>query len=164
MSRKYESCCWFFVGFFLGGWGGSILFLVLSFPKIKVFLLDMEITWIISSLPHSLLGVTFLRKEAHLSQNTTVYILLHCVPLSFGRKNRHKMKGFFTIDAIKPKQKCWSTHFPMLKGQNFPKVLKKSENPNYYSSGKNMKFRDRETWSSICSRTYQLRKLQTFMY
>lgn len=52
----------------------------------------------------------------------------------------------------------------MLKIQNFHKVLKKSMNPNYYSNGKNMEFRDREIWSSICFQIYQLPKLQTFMY
>lgn len=89
----------------------------------------MEITWIISSLPHSFLGVTFLRKEAHLSQNTTLDILLHFVPLSFGRKKGCKMKGckmkgFLTINAIKSKWNVGPHTFPMLKIQNFHKVLK----------------------------------------
>lgn len=86
----------------------------------------------IISFNHSRLGFTFVREEAHVSPNTTVYSLLHSeYHFVLAGTTVTKWRGFLTIGGHKT-QRNMLAHMQcsMLKIQNFHEVLEKSMSQN----------------------------------
>lgn len=72
------------------------------------------------STSHSWLGGTLLEKK-HKHPKILQFIFFSTLSLFyFGREDRCKMKDFLTMEAIKPKQKCWSIHISLCWGLRTP--------------------------------------------